>query len=144
MSNIRRKNITDTALGDIVNVSTYSKTYEGCLVVAFEHEEDNVDEKYHVYCVLPDSYIPNESNPVSSYKRQINNDDCITSISNPDLYINKPGLWLGLRFITDVFEIDPGCNCKGCGLHFEWAEPNQPDKTFCCYSCRQNPMRAYY
>lgn len=38
-----------------------------------------------------------------------------------------------------------GCNCKVCKEFYDMAVPNQPDgKTLICWSCRQNPMRAYY
>lgn len=29
-----------------------------------------------------------------------------------------------------------GCNCVKCGDIFPYAEPNQPDGTLICYSCR--------
>ena len=38
-----------------------------------------------------------------------------------------------------------GCNCKTCKQYIHMAEPNQPDnQTFICYSCTNNPLRAYY
>lgn len=30
-----------------------------------------------------------------------------------------------------------GCNCKKCKEHNEYAEPNQSDGSFICYSCRK-------
>lgn len=29
-----------------------------------------------------------------------------------------------------------GCNCKKCKEKYEYAEPNQSDGSFICYSCR--------
>ena len=29
-----------------------------------------------------------------------------------------------------------GCTCQKCGLHNEYAEPNQSDGTFLCFTCK--------
>jgi hypothetical protein len=31
-----------------------------------------------------------------------------------------------------------GCVCKKCGDFFPFAEPNQEDKSFVCFACRNN------
>lgn len=34
-----------------------------------------------------------------------------------------------------------GMYCCKCRLFYQYAEPNQPDGTLVCYSCRSNPYR---
>lgn len=34
-----------------------------------------------------------------------------------------------------------GMFCRKCQVFFQYAEPNQPDGTLLCYSCRNNPYR---
>ncbi len=34
-----------------------------------------------------------------------------------------------------------GMFCRKCQLFYKYAEPNQPDGTLLCYSCRNNPYR---
>ncbi len=34
-----------------------------------------------------------------------------------------------------------GMFCRRCQIFFQYAEPNQPDGTLLCYSCRNNPFR---
>ena len=36
---------------------------------------------------------------------------------------------------------EAGCKCARCKEFIQYAEPNQPDGTLICYSCRQNPWR---
>lgn len=65
-------------------------------------------------------------------------------------YSGKYGRWLNPYRLHDVKkEILPpekdGCNCRVCTNFFFMAAPdNQGDGKLTCYSCRNNPMRAYY
>lgn len=64
-------------------------------------------------------------------------------------YYNKFASWV---FIKDICSVRPGikiykndfCSCKVCKTPHYMSAPNQKDGTFICYSCRDNPMRAYY
>jgi hypothetical protein len=38
---------------------------------------------------------------------------------------------------TDKKQNKDGCNCKKCKELYEYAEPNQSDGSFICYSCRK-------
>jgi hypothetical protein len=50
------------------------------------------------------------------------------------LYV-KEGMILKVNTILD------GCVCIQCQDFYYWAEPNQWDSTFICWSCRKNPYR---
>lgn len=62
--------------------------------------------------------------------------------------------WLRLENVLEVIDemayVSPdkpeekGCFCAGCKLFSAMSEPNQPDNTFRCYTCRNNPVRVYY
>lgn len=74
-------------------------------------------------------------------------------ISNIEEFHNKPFISVGLNGLkiriisnTTIKHISPneGCTCTVCLQYSPMAEPNQPDNTFKCYSCRESPLRAYY
>ena len=46
------------------------------------------------------------------------------------------GLELETESVAAKEVISEGCACKKCKNFNEFAEPNQPDKTFICYACR--------
>lgn len=53
--------------------------------------------------------------------------------------------WLNDDRVNKIIKLGPdGCGCQVCKEFYNMAVPNQPDGTLVCYSCRQNPMRAYY
>lgn len=63
--------------------------------------------------------------------------------------IDKYGCWLLVSKICAIqsSKVDPksdGCSCKTCRTFIQYAAPNQPDGTLLCFSCRGNPVRAYY
>ncbi len=43
---------------------------------------------------------------------------------------------LNLELPEEESKDSAGCKCKKCDVFCEFAEPNQPDKTFICYACR--------
>lgn len=64
-------------------------------------------------------------------------------------YSGKYGSWVHISRIQSVssIKVDPqndGCSCKTCKTFIQYAAPNQPDGTLLCFSCRGNPVRAYY
>lgn len=62
-----------------------------------------------------------------------------------DEYKNKYGRWLNNPRVYSIKASGPdGCFCKVCKEFYNMAVPNQSDNTLLCWSCRQNPMRAYY
>lgn len=72
-------------------------------------------------------------------------------ISNIKEYHNKPHSTINPSFYTITIlgktvtkAINPGCFCSVCGQFSPFSEPNQSDNTFKCYSCREQPLRAYY
>lgn len=70
-------------------------------------------------------------------------------LDSPITYIGQYGKWISDLEIFDVTEIKRDacldfCTCKVCRTPIQYAEPNQPDNTFICFSCKTNPMRAYY
>lgn len=46
--------------------------------------------------------------------------------------------------ITKQIAINSGCSCSICHNFSPFSEPNQPDNTFKCYSCRSNSLRKFY
>jgi hypothetical protein len=81
---------------------------------------------------------------------KINNPDCC--INNLEDYGEFDCILLYNKSEEDFEVIDElkvkahsgGCRCKGCQIFNEYAEPNQEDNSFICYSCKTNPMRLYY
>lgn len=73
-------------------------------------------------------------------------DKYVLSISRDiEKHNEKYGRWLIHPKLFNVRSSGPdGCKCKVCKEFYDMAVPNQPDNTLICYSCRQNPMRAYY
>lgn len=67
-------------------------------------------------------------------------------IKNYLSYDGKFARWLDRTKICNIVKSGPdGCPCKVCKEFYDMAVPNQPDgQTLICWSCRQNPMRAYY
>jgi hypothetical protein len=65
-------------------------------------------------------------------------------------YKGNWGRWIGISKIQDFYKkrLSPekdGCNCRVCKQFFFMAAPDsQGDGKLTCYSCKNNPMRAYY
>jgi hypothetical protein len=147
MKNLRRKNKSDIALGDIVNISSFEQVYIGCTVVAFEHdiENDYTSEKVYAFCVYPETFIPKLGMQRNKFPLEPNG--FVSAVSDTSLYVDKYCIWKSFDYIDEVFEAEvlpDSSMCTVCKVHFEWAQPNQSDNTFKCFSCRQNPTRAYY
>ncbi len=69
-------------------------------------------------------------------------------VENVEDYHNKPHAIFQPAELTLISaqvkaQVNTGCNCSVCGIPNPYAEPNQPDSTFKCYSCRSNPLRSY-
>lgn len=79
----------------------------------------------------------------------INDPSIFTTLENIKSYYNKFGGWV---YIKDICHVKPAvknykndsCSCQVCKTPHYMAAPNQTDGTFICYSCRENPLRAYY
>lgn len=73
-------------------------------------------------------------------------------ISNIEDYHDKPHEVMEIHniiaILTDKDTSKPidsiGCFCSVCEQFSALSEPNQPDNSFKCYSCRVQPLRAYY
>lgn len=144
--NLKRKDICNIALMDIVNIRARGMYITGCTVVAFEHADNNINDKYYALCLLPETFDINQFNAILNIHDQpIENDSHQTAVKNSELYVGKPCLWKSFSYIDEVFELyNVGCFCVSCKLHFDFAESNQPNNLFKCYSCKSNPARAYY
>jgi hypothetical protein len=49
---------------------------------------------------------------------------------------NRAKLIYSIDYITCSVKIKSGMNCIKCNSYNEYAEPNQKDNTYKCYSCR--------
>lgn len=79
------------------------------------------------------------------YSPDWNIDEIIDKSPNLSKYHNHRVRWLDKNRVFEIVKGGPdGCSCKVCREFYDMAVPNQPDGTLICYSCRQNPMRAYY
>ena len=53
-------------------------------------------------------------------------------------YLNESIVWIVSSVISSVVSINKGMICKNCKESCLYAEPNQFDGSFICYSCRNN------
>ena len=56
-------------------------------------------------------------------------------------YIGEFGISLRKNNIIRISHRSDGMWCANCEEFYNKVEPNQKDRTFICYSCRQNPYR---
>ena len=63
-------------------------------------------------------------------------DYCINSVITDAL--SQKTIWTGtpIKSVSDHVKTSIGCSCSSCGNFNEYAEPNQVDGTFLCFSCR--------
>lgn len=82
-----------------------------------------------------------------SLERSDNDEDysILKRHANYSKYVGNYVRWLNADRIKEIISRGPdGCYCSVCKEFYNMAVPNQEDGTLKCYSCRQNPMRAYY
>lgn len=58
-------------------------------------------------------------------------------------WVHERGITICASEVKTTAPVVSGMKCSGqCGEHNLWAEANQEDGTFVCFSCRQDPYRA--
>lgn len=68
-------------------------------------------------------------------------DSIVTSKHFYSKYQNQYVCWIAIH---NIDEIPEGMSCKICGDWAQWYTANQPDGTFICYACRQDPYRGAF
>jgi len=56
-------------------------------------------------------------------------------------FLDENILYIQGNMVAHVHEKMDGLSCCICREFYRYAEPNQPNDTLICYSCRQNPYR---
>lgn len=128
----------DFSLGDKVKLKC--SIHEG-IVIGLDIHYEQICVHYEEASALLGIHVDNNFAP-----------ERYTFISNITDYHNKGHTWMEPLMITEIISgkqesketVNPGCSCSICYQFNSMAEPNQPDNTFKCYSCRNQPLRAYY
>jgi hypothetical protein len=89
------------------------------------------DSAYQIASLEPgDEGVDTTSHSLSWVIKQTNaNIDLLTLVDRLELYINN----------IKNKKIPDGMFCRKCQTFQQYAEPNQEDGSFLCYSCRSNP-----
>lgn len=100
-------------------------------LILLENDIESMD-MYHLHEDDIDFYQKHTSYDVSDYLSD---------------YLNKKVYWVMTEYLlSDIIKEEEkitGSSCTSCGQFSYMSIPNQPDKTFKCYSCRSNPIRMY-
>ncbi len=112
-----------------------------------------------VIMIQPYRVAIHDSNNMEPYHElgpQVNREWCQGNgykfVDNIAEYQGKHHQWYESEYIVAIISnkpaiqatISPGCFCSICSQFSPLSEVNQPDNTFKCYSCRVQPLRAYY
>ena len=90
-------------------------------------------DKYGYYLFVPQYYYLKGTTVVDKYFcNQLNVDK---------KYIGENVIYIQGNMIFRVDSVLDGMNCAKCREFHHMAEPNQPDGTLICWSCRSNPYR---
>jgi hypothetical protein len=126
MAKLKTGDIVSCAVRSGVIVSSYGKYDEirSFVIVA-------VCDNYGYYLYVPYLERLNNSEKADEYKCKSLNIDV--------KYLDEQIVYVTSSLIASVVFRDDSLKCKKCKQPFTYAEPNQPDGTFICYGCRQNP-----
>jgi len=129
--------------GDYVKININGEEHI-CLVIITQHTN---------LCLLFEKHVGTSEalgSHVTSNLYNLNQFRCVPNIAD---YHGKQHSWYYSGYVvktscpnqlTTINRKCDGCSCSVCGCFVMMAEPNQPNNTFKCYSCRNNSMRAFY
>ncbi len=131
----------EISLGD--KVTLISQNVSDCVVIILDIKQKRVC-LHHSQPI--DGYHPSLLSSHVTNKWLPHQMKCIDNIVD---YHSKLHTWVDVHEImaggqTIQAKKSNGCSCSCCGQFNNFAEPNQPDNTFKCYICREQPLRAYY
>lgn len=120
-------------------VSPYTEDYEE--IITFEIIGLSTEYSYYsdysehrgYYLFVPCYRIIKDSVTVSSFlakQKGINKK-----------FIGEETVYIQDSLISKISSVLDGCFCARCYEFYDMAEPNQPDGSLLCWSCRQNPYR---
>jgi hypothetical protein len=108
-------------------VSPYGSYDDTCSFVIIAKDK----EGYYLY--VPHYYNLKNSVVADQYKCK--------ALGIDKKFLNENMVYVSEKMVASVVKRDEGTNCKVCKEFTRFAEANQPDGSFICYSCRCNPYR---
>lgn len=109
-------------------VSPYSNDYDNILTFEIIAKDNN---GYFIY--IPHYIYINNSIKIDSL--------LASQLNINSKFINEYLMFIKSSLIYNVKSVVDGVHCANCKEFFYMAEPNQPNNTLICWSCKSNPYR---
>lgn len=85
------------------------------------------------YLFIPNYILLKNSKKIDTFE--------LKSLNINSKFLGEQFAYISFSFILNIKSFLDGLHCKKCKEFIDMAEPNQPDGTIICWSCKNNPYR---